>query len=115
VRVALGSARVAVGWRGGCGIAGVTGLVIGLLCAWYRPVDRILMRVCDGLFAFPSLLLAIAIVGVLGKKSATWCWRCHWSTMVDCPRDSRRGDGHQREKLYRSAAYKGRQPRALSG
>jgi ABC-type dipeptide/oligopeptide/nickel transport system permease subunit len=62
VRVSLSvGAAVAV-------IAGVTGLVIGLLCAWYRPVDRILMRVCDGLFAFPSLLLAIAIVGVLGPK-----------------------------------------------
>ena len=49
-------------------ISGIAGMVIGLLCAWYRPVDRILMRICDGLFAFPSLLLAIAIVGVLGPK-----------------------------------------------
>lgn len=62
VRVSLSvGAAVAV-------IAGVTGMAVGLLCAWYRPVDRILMRVCDGLFAFPSLLLAIAIVGVLGPK-----------------------------------------------
>lgn len=62
VRVSLSvGAAVAV-------IAGAIGLAIGLLCAWYRPVDRILMRVCDGLFAFPSLLLAIAIVGVLGPK-----------------------------------------------
>jgi len=51
-------------------IAGAVGMVIGLLCAWYRPLDRILMRVCDGLFAFPSLLLAIAIVGVLGPNVA---------------------------------------------
>lgn len=51
-------------------ISGVVGLAVGLLCAWYRPVDRILMRVCDGLFAFPALLLAIAIVGVLGPKIA---------------------------------------------
>ncbi|EPJ9672519.1 TPA: ABC transporter permease [Citrobacter freundii] len=64
VRVSLSvGAAVAV-------IAGVTGIVIGLLCAWYRPVDRVLMRVCDGLFAFPSLLLAIAIVGVLGPNIA---------------------------------------------
>ncbi|MGP3594049.1 ABC transporter permease [Vagococcus sp. WN89Y] len=62
VRVSLSvGASVAV-------ISGVAGLIIGLLCAWYHPVDRILMRVCDGLFAFPSLLLAIAIVGVLGPK-----------------------------------------------
>lgn len=51
-------------------IAGAVGMVTGLLCAWYRPLDRILMRVCDGLFAFPSLLLAIAIVGVLGPNVA---------------------------------------------
>ncbi|MDB2181255.1 ABC transporter permease [Citrobacter farmeri] len=64
VRVSLSvGAAVAV-------IAGVTGIVIGLLCAWYRPVDRVLMRVCDGLFAFPSLLLAIAIVGGLGPNIA---------------------------------------------
>lgn len=64
VRVSLSvGAAVAV-------IAGVTGMIVGLLCAWYRPVDRILMRVCDGLFAFPSLLLAIAIVGVLGPNIA---------------------------------------------
>ncbi|MBS0848131.1 ABC transporter permease [Citrobacter sp. JGM124] len=62
VRVSLSvGAAVAV-------IAGAAGIIIGLLCAWYRPVDRILMRVCDGLFAFPSLLLAIAIVGVLGPQ-----------------------------------------------
>lgn len=62
VRVSLSvGAAVAV-------IAGAVGMIIGLLCAWYRPVDRILMRVCDGLFAFPSLLLAIAIVGVLGPQ-----------------------------------------------
>lgn len=64
VRVSLSvGAAVAV-------IAGVTGMIVGLLCAWYRTVDRILMRVCDGLFAFPSLLLAIAIVGVLGPNIA---------------------------------------------
>ncbi|WP_312947664.1 ABC transporter permease [Superficieibacter sp.] len=62
VRVSLSvGAAVAV-------ISGAVGMAVGLLCAWYRPLDRILMRVCDGLFAFPSLLLAIAIVGVLGPK-----------------------------------------------
>lgn len=48
--------------------AGVFGLLTGLLSAWYRPVDLIAMRICDGLFAFPSLLLAIAIVGILGPN-----------------------------------------------
>ncbi|MCU5772515.1 ABC transporter permease [Erwiniaceae bacterium BAC15a-03b] len=51
-------------------IAGITGMIIGLLCAWYRLLDLLLMRVCDGLFAIPSLLLAIAIVGILGPNIA---------------------------------------------
>ncbi|TCL03586.1 ABC transporter permease [Sodalis ligni] len=50
--------------------AGVLGMVIGLLSAGYRVVDLIAMRICDGLFAFPSLLLAIAIVGILGPDIA---------------------------------------------
>jgi len=50
-------------------IAGILGMVVGLLCAWYRPLDLVLMRVCDGLFAIPSLLLAIAIVGILGPNA----------------------------------------------
>ncbi|MCL2896874.1 ABC transporter permease [Brenneria tiliae] len=49
-------------------VAGIVGMAIGLLCAWYRWLDLILMRICDGLFAFPSLLLAIAIVGILGPN-----------------------------------------------
>lgn len=49
--------------------AGVFGLITGLLSAWYRAVDLIAMRICDGLFAFPSLLLAIAIVGILGPNT----------------------------------------------
>lgn len=50
--------------------AGAIGMAIGLLCAWYRWLDLLLMRICDGLFAFPSLLLAIAIVGILGPNTA---------------------------------------------
>ncbi|NDL61858.1 ABC transporter permease [Acerihabitans arboris] len=49
--------------------AGVFGMITGLLSAWYRQVDLIAMRICDGLFAFPSLLLAIAIVGILGPNT----------------------------------------------
>ncbi|PWC14395.1 peptide ABC transporter permease [Brenneria roseae subsp. americana] len=49
-------------------ISGIIGTLIGLLCTWYRLLDLVIMRVCDGLFAFPSLLLAIAIVGILGPN-----------------------------------------------
>ena len=47
--------------------AGVIGSAIGLLAAYYgRWVDNALMRGIDTLMAFPYLLLALAIVAVLG-------------------------------------------------
>src|SRR5699024_3438965 len=37
--------------------------------AYYRPLDHILMRIIDGLMAFPSILLAIAIMAVMGPNT----------------------------------------------
>ena len=49
------------------GIALVVGTLIGLLAGFYGGwVDDVLMRLMDVLFAFPAMLLAIAIVAVLG-------------------------------------------------
>ncbi|MBM3572547.1 MAG: ABC transporter permease [Alphaproteobacteria bacterium] len=42
--------------------ASVLGLIIGLLCGFYRVVDGIVMRVMDGIMAIPSILLAIALI-----------------------------------------------------
>ncbi|QTF08639.1 ABC transporter permease [Brenneria izadpanahii] len=68
VRVAL-AVRISLSVGAAVALAaGAIGTAIGLLCAWYRWLDLILMRICDGLFAFPSLLLAIAIVGILGPN-----------------------------------------------
>lgn len=49
-------------------IASLVGLAVGLLSAYYSILDHVLMRICDGLFAFPSLLLAIAIMAAMGPK-----------------------------------------------
>lgn len=46
--------------------AGVVGLVIGLYASTNPVADNILMRVCDGLKAIPSTLLAITMMAVLG-------------------------------------------------
>ncbi|PKG22218.1 ABC transporter permease [Niallia nealsonii] len=45
------------------------GLAIGLLSAYNKFSDQILMRICDGLFAFPSILLAMALMSALGPKT----------------------------------------------
>ena len=48
-------------------IALVTGTAIGITAGfWGGPLDQILMRLMDLMLAFPSILLAIGIVAVLG-------------------------------------------------
>jgi peptide/nickel transport system permease protein len=49
-------------------LAGVVGLGVGLLAGYYRALDNALMRVMDGLMAFPSILLAIALMASLGPS-----------------------------------------------
>jgi peptide/nickel transport system permease protein len=51
-------------------IALVVGATIGLLAGFYgRWVDDVLMRLMDMLFAFPAVLLAIAVLAVRGPGS----------------------------------------------
>lgn len=42
------------------------GTLVGLLSGYYRKADFIIMRIIDGMLAFPSLLLALALVAALG-------------------------------------------------
>ncbi len=52
------------------GLALLVGGTLGMMAAYYRGwLDRIVMRTMDILFAFPVLLLAIAIVAMLGPGS----------------------------------------------
>jgi dipeptide transport system permease protein len=49
------------------GIAATTGVSIGLIAGYYRgAVDTIIMRIMDIILAFPSLLLALVMVAILG-------------------------------------------------
>jgi peptide/nickel transport system permease protein len=70
-RVILGaSVSLKVGFLS-VGLALVAGTVIGLLAGFYgRWVDDVLMRVMDMLFAFPAVLLAIAILAVRGPGTS---------------------------------------------
>lgn len=51
-------------------MAGVAlaGGVLGLAAGYFPRVDRVLMRVLDGLMAFPDVLLAIGLMAVLGPR-----------------------------------------------
>lgn len=60
-RVSLQVGFIAVGF------ALVVGVPIGLVAGYYRGgIDSVLMRMMDVLFSFPAILLAIAILAVLG-------------------------------------------------
>ncbi|MEJ6005223.1 glutathione ABC transporter permease GsiD [Paucibacter sp. AS339] len=48
-------------------VGSVLGTSLGLLAGYYEGwCDRVIMRLCDVLFAFPGILLAIGIVAILG-------------------------------------------------
>lgn len=64
-RVSLQVGLIAVG------IAATSGTLIGLLAGYFAGwIDSILMRVMDVVFAFPAILLAIAIVAILGTSTS---------------------------------------------
>ncbi len=47
-------------------ISGILGMIIGLYACYNSIFDNILMRICDGLRAIPSTLLAICLMAVMG-------------------------------------------------
>lgn len=47
----------------------ILGMIIGLYACYYKVLDNVLMRICDGLSAIPSTLLAIALMAVLGQST----------------------------------------------
>ncbi|QPP05925.1 ABC transporter permease [Streptomyces bathyalis] len=54
------------------GIALVAGVTLGLVAGYFRGwADTVVMRLVDVIFAFPIMLLAIAIVAVLGPGVTT--------------------------------------------
>jgi peptide/nickel transport system permease protein len=68
-------ARIAFGGRTSLAIAALTalgaivaGASIGLIAGFFRHLDAPLMRVVDAMMSFPDILLAIALVGILGSS-----------------------------------------------
>lgn len=60
ISLAVGLSAVTVG--------ALCGTILGLLGGYYRGfIDAIIMRIADTLFAFPGIILAIAIVAILGS------------------------------------------------
>jgi len=54
----------------GTSIAALFGVTVGLLAGYYSGrIDDVLMRSADVMLAFPSLVLAVALVGLIGTAS----------------------------------------------
>lgn len=48
-------------------LGAIGGTILGLISGYYgKWLDSIIMRICDVLFAFPGILLAIGIIAILG-------------------------------------------------
>jgi glutathione transport system permease protein len=60
-RISLAAGFVSV--AAGALVGTLLGLIAGYYEGWW---DRVIMRICDVLFAFPGILLAIGIVAILG-------------------------------------------------
>ena len=69
VRVMYG-ARVSLGVGGSVAVFScILGIIIGIYASYFKVLDHILMRICDGLIAIPGILLAIALIAALGTSS----------------------------------------------
>lgn len=56
----------------GCSVAFFScllGTIIGIYAAYFKVLDHILMRICEGLIAIPGILLAIALMAALGPTN----------------------------------------------
>ena len=48
------------------GITISLGTILGLIAGFFKPIEELMMRWCDMMLSFPSELLILAIVGMLG-------------------------------------------------
>ncbi len=84
-------------------IGAAIGTLLGLLAGYYEGWwDRLIMRICDVLFAFPGILLAIAVVAVLGSGIANViiAVAIFFHPRV-CPAGARQHAGVETANLYR--------------
>jgi peptide/nickel transport system permease protein len=62
-------ARLSMGVGVSVGIASIVlGMFFGVVSGYYRRLDSPIMRVMDALMAFPSIIFAIVLMGILGPS-----------------------------------------------
>ena len=48
-------------------VSTLAGIVLGLLMGYYRTLDKIVMRILEGVSAFPDMLLALTLACIFGR------------------------------------------------
>jgi peptide/nickel transport system permease protein len=87
------------------GIASIFGVIIGLYAGYYGGfVDDLLMRLIDIMLAFPGILLAMAIVSILGPSLANLMVAVGISAIPSYARLTRGSVLAAREQVYVLAA-----------
>jgi len=92
------------------GLAVLAGTTLGLMAGYWSnsPVEQLIMRTMDGVLSFPALVLALAIVGMLGPSKAGEFPKAIWAIgIVGIPAYARLTHGQVlsvREREYVMAA-----------
>lgn len=87
------------------GIALIAGVATGLVAGFYgRWIDSLLMRIVDIMLAFPGILLALAIVSILGPSMPNLMIAVGISSIPEYARLTRGSVLSARESLYVDAA-----------
>ncbi len=70
-------------------VGGVCGAAIGVLAAFYRRIDGVVMRVIDMLLAFPAILIGLAAAAIFGPGLAAVVFALIFATVPDVARIAR--------------------------
>ncbi len=85
-------------------VAAIGGGLIGLLAGFYPRLDGVLMRIMDGIMAFPNIVLAIALMASLGPSVLNVIVSLGFVYMPRVARVARSGVLVVRESLHVEAA-----------
>ena len=66
-RIVYGARTSLIGSAGVVSVAIMLGVTLGVTSGYFRRVEPFVMRIVDVLMAFPSLLLALVLVSILGR------------------------------------------------
>lgn len=66
------------------GLSLIVGVVLGLVAGYWGNswIDQIIMRLMDGMLAFPALVLALAIIAALGSSKAGEFPKAIWAIAI---------------------------------